>query len=332
MDHRSGRRARAGDGVMSATGSSCADRSASDPTGRPLLTDVLGELVATRRRRAHGTDRGRRRARPSPPSTWWPRSGSPPAAGPVLGDRRAGARGRRGLAGARARAAGRLVPAGRRGLDQPRQLRPAARRPRHAARRGDRRVPAWYRDRGLTPRITVPLPLRRDVADALADRGLARPARSYSCRPRPARRPDRSRRRRRRGRAVDLQRRAVGRVPRIVARPQGEPARRPRTTCSPRPRRGPLRRGTRRGRRPARHGPRRGRSSSGCTSAWSRSSRPPAGGGWPGGSRRALAGWAADAARPGRCCRSRRHNDAGGRPVRAAGLHHPPPLHHLPCR
>jgi ribosomal protein S18 acetylase RimI-like enzyme len=30
---------------------------------------------------------------------------------------------------------------------------------------------AWYRDLGLTPRITVPLPLRRDVATALTARG-----------------------------------------------------------------------------------------------------------------------------------------------------------------
>src|SRR5262245_21765327 len=30
---------------------------------------------------------------------------------------------------------------------------------------------AWYARRGLTPRITVPLPLRRDVADALAAAG-----------------------------------------------------------------------------------------------------------------------------------------------------------------
>jgi N-acetylglutamate synthase len=30
---------------------------------------------------------------------------------------------------------------------------------------------AWYRERDLTPRITVPLPLRRDVADALTEAG-----------------------------------------------------------------------------------------------------------------------------------------------------------------
>jgi N-acetylglutamate synthase len=32
-------------------------------------------------------------------------------------------------------------------------------------------VQAWYAERGLTPRITVPLPLRRDVADALTAAG-----------------------------------------------------------------------------------------------------------------------------------------------------------------
>ena len=137
---------------------------------------------------------------------------------------------------------------------------------------------AWYDAHGLQPKITVPLPLRRDVADVLTDLGwraqplvLVQTAALADVLAAGA--PEAA--------AVSLDREPSPEFIRVVAaRKQSiPPAAHHVLTAVPHVRFAEVRvdgalLALARGR-----GGRAGR----CTSAWSRSIRPPAGGAWPGG-------------------------------------------------
>ena len=133
---------------------------------------------------------------------------------------------------------------------------------------------AWYARQGLTPRITVPLPLRRDVADALAAAGwYAQPRVLVQTAPLDPMEPASAER----GAARTPDRR----VPRAGGRPQAEPA--PGGDAGPPghaggPVRPPVRE---RGRPAGRHRPGRRRGRAGCTCRWWRWWSRPAAAGWP---------------------------------------------------
>jgi ribosomal protein S18 acetylase RimI-like enzyme len=145
-------------------------RAGTGPEGRPLFTDVLGELIALDDlrivvRREDGSEReiavadvvAAKRVGPRPPrySEMIALERVADRAWPAPVHERLGDWYLRAAEGFTNRANSAL-PLGDAGLPLGEAI--------EACRR-------WYGERGLTPRITVPLPVRRDVADELAVRG-----------------------------------------------------------------------------------------------------------------------------------------------------------------